>query len=126
MPIAFGPDVRFALGRAFGIASVVLCLAGCATPGPERSFRDEARRQPDRAACVRRVPPVSNFRAHGDLAPLAAALAFWGKPVRPDDWGEGGGAATPPPDEETLVQRRYDKFRRMGVFTLDDGFSGLI
>jgi acetyl-CoA carboxylase carboxyl transferase subunit alpha len=29
-------------------------------------------------------------------------------------------------DEETLVQRRYDKFRRIGEFTLDDGFSELI
>ena len=29
-------------------------------------------------------------------------------------------------DVDTLLQRRYDKFRRMGAFTLDDGFSSLI
>lgn len=29
-------------------------------------------------------------------------------------------------DVDTLLQRRYDKFRRMGAFTLDDGLSGLI
>lgn len=76
--------------RVFLLFPMALFLAGCAMPGPDREFREEARRQPGQAAWIRKVPLVSKFRAHGDLAPLAAALRFWGRSVRPGALSEPG------------------------------------
>ena len=84
---------------------VLFGLAGCAGPGPDRDFRLAAHRAPDRAAWVSKVPPVSEFKACGELAPLAAVLRFWGAPARPGSLAEPGADPAVLPDSEEAMVR---------------------
>ncbi len=106
MPAARGQ--RSSFPGAFRLLLLFLAAlfgAGCATSGPDRDFRKAAAREPDRAAWIAQVPRVSGFRAHGELAPVAAVLKFWGRPLRPGALAAPGeDPADLPASEEALVR----------------------
>lgn len=83
-------------------------MAGCATSRPDRDFRAAAAREPDRAAWIAHVPPVAGFRAHGELAPVAAVLKFWGRALRP------GALAAPGEDPADLLTSEDALVRAIG------------
>lgn len=86
-------------------------LAGCALPGLQREFLNDARQQPERAALVRGVPSFPPTRPDGEAGPLSAVLRFWTRrslsPADVSRWYEERGAGVAPEERPAVYARAW-------------------